>query len=72
MDTNLDNFSLDDVIKWRKSASNKISQYDSEIEILSKIVTKTITKINKIKKKRQSSVDWVRLLKRNLHKRVFK
>ena len=68
----LNKFSLQTILKWRNSASERIDKSDQGIVQLSAKTARLVCMINKIKKKRQKDAVWARKLNRHLFKIIFK
>lgn len=65
-------YSIEDLMKWRNSASKRITEIDSQVEYINNVIKEYESKRNKLMKKRHKDASWVSRLNNVLHRKVIK
>jgi hypothetical protein len=70
--TELKTYSLEELIKWRNSASSRVSKIDEDVKYLVHVMAETYLKVLKLQRKRKKDVQWIVKLNKALDFKVFK
>jgi hypothetical protein len=68
----LKKFTLEELIKWRNTASQRVTKADNDLDYLYKVIQGEMSKFRKIEKKKLKDIYWIKKLNRVLECRVFK
>ena len=63
-------YSLDDIVLWRNTASIRVSKYDDDLKYIDKSLNELERKKSKLLKKRTSDIKWIVSLNRILYKAI--